>query len=126
MNQNPGRKTEQLNERVSVYLYRTKPTEIEAVQFVGSTADLHAVYQWIERNTHGSFEPMGVISGKILSPPSGVSIDPRDGRMIIASKRGLVWVNVGDWIIRDISGQFYVMENSLFVQKYERVKTADE
>lgn len=58
--------------------YRKKPVVIEARQLVGTNAEFHAVYQWIEANTLGSFEPMSVIEGRTPCPASGVSIDPRE------------------------------------------------
>lgn len=48
-----------------------------------------------------------VIEGKTQPPASGVSIDPRDGRMIIATLEGLHWVDPGDWVIRGVAGEFY-------------------
>ena len=39
--------------------FRKRPVIIEAMQLVGTTAEFHAVYQWIEANTLGSFEPHG-------------------------------------------------------------------
>ena len=38
--------------------YRKKPVVIEAMQLVGTNAEIHAVYQWIEANTLGSFDPL--------------------------------------------------------------------
>ena len=38
--------------------YRKKPVVIEAMQLVGTNAEFHAVYQWIEANTLGSFDYM--------------------------------------------------------------------
>ena len=42
--------------------YRKLPVIIEARQLIGTTAEIHAVYLWIEQNTLGSFEPLGVIA----------------------------------------------------------------
>ena len=68
--------------------YRKKPVVIEARQLTGPTAEAHSVYLWIEANTLGSFEPLARIEGQEPWPASGVSIDPRDGRMIIATLEG--------------------------------------
>ena len=63
--------------------YRKKPVVIEAMQLVGTTAEFHAIYQWIEANTLGSFEPMAVIEGREPYPASAsthataVSSSPR-------------------------------------------------
>ncbi len=100
-------------------LYRKKPVEIEARQLVGSNNDLHDVYLWIERQTNGSFEPMAVIEGKVPYPASGVSIDPRDGRLIISTLEGLHWADTGDWIIRGVQGEFYPCKPDIFAATYE-------
>lgn len=99
--------------------YRKKPVVIEARQLAGSTADVHDVYQWVESNTLGSFEPMDVIEGRKPYPASGVSIDPRDGRLIISTLEGLHWANFGDWIIRGVQGEFYPIKDSVFRETYE-------
>ena len=77
--------------------YRKKPVVIEAMQLVGTNADTHAVYQWIEANTQGSFDPL---SEEI--PASGVSIDPATGFFLIATLEGVMQAKPGDWIIRGV------------------------
>lgn len=101
--------------------YRKKPVEIEAVQFrrAQSSAEAMAIYRWIEANTLGSFEPMGVIEGREPCPASGVSIDPRDGRMVISTLEGLHWVNLDDWVIRGVAGEFYPCKPEIFEQTYD-------
>lgn len=99
--------------------FRKKPVEIEAMQLVGDSGDLHAVYLWIEENTAGSFEPMAVIEGREPYPASGVSIDPRDGRLIISTLEGLHWADSGDWIIRGVQGEFYPCKPDIFAATYE-------
>ena len=79
--------------------FRKKPVEIEARQLTADTGAWHGVYLWVEENTLGSFEPLGVIEGRVPCPASGVSIDPRDGRMMIATLEGPHHANLGDWII---------------------------
>lgn len=54
-------------------------------------------------------------------PESGVTIDPRDGRMVIATLEGGHWVNLGDWIIRGVQGEFYPCKSDIFEATYERV-----
>ena len=105
--------------------YRKKPVVIEARQLTGSTADVHDVYQWVESNTLGSFEPMAVIEGRLPYPASGVSIDPRDGRLIISTLEGLHWADLGDWIIRGVHGEFYPCKPDIFAATYEPADAAD-
>lgn len=100
-------------------MFRKKPVVIEARQFVGTTGETYAIYQWIESNTLGSFEPMEVIEGDKPWPASGVTIDPRDGRMIIATLEGGHWVTYGDWIIRGVQGEFYPCKPAIFAATYE-------
>ena len=99
--------------------FTKKPVTIEAMQLAGSTAEMHAVYQWVEENTLGSFEPLDVIEGRKPSPASGVSIDPRDGRLIIATLEGLHWANQGDWIIKGVQGEFYPIKPDIFRDTYK-------
>ena len=101
--------------------YRKKPVVIEAMQLTGGTAQWHEVYQWIEHNTLGSFEPLDVIEGRKPYPASGVSIDPRDGRFIISTLEGLHWADPEDWIIRGVQGEFYPCKSDIFEATYERV-----
>ena len=102
-------------------MFCKKPVVIEARQLAGSTADLHEVYLWVEENTLGSFEPLDVIEGRVPCPASGVSIDPRDGRMMIATLEGFHHANLGDWIIRGVQGEFYPCKPDIFEATYEAV-----
>ena len=102
--------------------YRKLPVIIEARQLIGTTAEIHAVYLWIAQNTLGSFEPLGVIEGRQPCPPSGVSIDPRDGRLMIATLEGVHHADRGDWIIRGVAGEFYPIKDAIFRQTYEAVE----
>lgn len=101
--------------------YRKKPVEVEAMLFDGANAQTHTVYQWVEANTLGSFEPMAVIEGREPYPASGVSIDPRDGRMIISTLEGLHWVDRGDYVIQGVKGEFYPCKPDIFEATYEPV-----
>jgi hypothetical protein len=91
------------------------------MQLTGSSSELHAVYRWVEQNTQGSFEPLAVIEGRKPYPESGVSLDPRDGRMIISTLEGLHWVNLGDYVIRGVQGEFYPCKPDIFAATYEAV-----
>lgn len=116
--------------------YRKKPVEIEARQFLGggagpaggqtvhSTSRTHAIYRWVESHTAGTFDPAPMIAGDAPWPASGVAIDPRDGRMIIATLEGGHWVNLGDWIIRGVQGEFYPCKPEIFDATYEPVTEA--
>ena len=105
--------------------YRKKPIIIEARQFPtdGTPAVAHAIYQWVEKNTLGSFEPLAVIEGREPWPESGATIDPRDGRMVIATLEGGHWVTPGDFIIRGVQGEFYPCKSDIFEATYEPAET---
>ena len=62
---------------------------------------------------------MAVIEGRVPYPASGVSIDPRDGRLIISTLEGLHWADPGDWIIRGVQGEFYPCKPDIFAATYE-------
>lgn len=101
--------------------YRKKPVLIEAMEAVPPS--YMEVYQWVEKNTLGSFNCLPIIDGEPGSrwPESGVSIDPRDGRMVIATLEGGHWVDPGDYVICGIAGEFYPCKPAIFEQTYEKV-----
>lgn len=97
--------------------YRKKPVVIEARQLVGSQVDMFAVYQWVEANTQGSFNPY---ANEV--PVSGVSIDPATGFMLIATLEGVMQAKPGDWIIKGVQGEFYPCKPDIFEATYEKVE----
>ena len=99
--------------------YRVKTAVIEAMLHEVNSEDPMAVYRWIEDNTLGSFEPMACINGSKSYPESGVSIDPRDGRLLVATLGGGVHVNLGDYVIKFDDGRFYPMSADSFHENYE-------
>lgn len=103
--------------------YRKKPVVIEAMQLTGSAAEWNAVYHWVETNTLGSFDvnKLWFDPESFKWPESGVSIDARDGRMVIATLEGGHWADPGDWIIRGVQGEFYPVKDSIFRETYEAV-----
>lgn len=117
--------------------YRKKPVVVEAMRLpeayaegVDPSSDGYAknrawmaAYQWVEGNTLGGFEPMSRIEGRKPWPASGVTIDPRDGRMVIATLEGGHWVDLGDWIIRGVQGEFYPCKPGVFEATYEEVES---
>lgn len=101
--------------------YRKKPVEIEAAQFSKETAV--DIYRWIEENTLGSFDvnEMWLDPKNFSWPASGVSIDARDGRVVIATLEGGHWVDIGDWVIRGVAGEFYPCKPDIFEATYDKV-----
>ena len=99
-------------------MFQKKPVVIEAMQFAGTNAEMHAVYQWIEKNTQGSYDTNDP-SGEV--PASGVSIDAETGFMVIATLEGEMQAKPGDWIIRGVQGEFYPCKPDIFEQTYQPV-----
>lgn len=104
--------------------YRKKPVVIEARRLAGGAAEWHDVYSWVERNTLGSFDCNPIIDGEAGAawPDSGVSIDARDGRMVIATLEGGHWCDPGDYVIRGVAGEFYPCKPDIFEATYELVE----
>jgi hypothetical protein len=99
--------------------YRKIPVILDAMQFIGDVDDRMAVYLWVQENSEGTFEPMGVINRDVPCPKSGISIDPRDGRVMLATHGTLRHVNVGDWIVRNDRGYFWPATPERFASQYE-------
>lgn len=78
-----------------------------------------AVYSWVEKNTKGSFDLLSVLEDGEPAPTSGVSIDPSDGRMVISTREGLYWVDLGDYVIQEVDGGFYPCNPSAFKSSYD-------
>ena len=100
--------------------YRKRPVVIEAMQIPikeATPGESFRVYQWVEENTQGSFDPLGD-----MLPGSGVSIDPATGFMLIATLEGVMQAKPGDYIIRGVQGEFYPCKPDIFEATYERVE----
>lgn len=90
---------------------------VEAMQFGASNTEAMAVYQWIERNSAGSFDvnaPMDPL------PTSGVSIDASNGKMVIATRTGIIPVDLGDWVVKLTNGEFNAFDRRSFHDTYVR------
>lgn len=101
-------------------LYRKRPVVIETMQLTGEVTESHPVYKWLEENTLGAFDLMDYIGDvEKTYPASGVSIDPRDGRLVISTLEGFHWADPGDWIIKGVQGEFYPCKPDIFEETYE-------
>jgi hypothetical protein len=105
--------------------YTKRPVTIEAMQLAGTTAETHAVYQWVESNTFGSFDPDILNDPDEPNPASGVSIDPATGDMLIATLEGVHHARLGDWVIRGIQGEFYPCKPDIFAATYAPAEDND-
>lgn len=82
--------------------YRKKPVVIEAVQWLGSMADVIALV------------------GHDL-PTAG---PPHAGGLLIETREGIMVVSPSDWIIKGIAGEFYPCGDSIFQATYEPIDEA--
>lgn len=78
--------------------YKTKPCEIEAIQYDGSNVEE------IKKFIGKSFE-VRTIEG-----------------IYIKTLEGVVRANVGDYIIKGLIGEFYVCKPNVFKRKYEVIE----
>lgn len=99
--------------------WRKRTVDVQAAQLTGETAHDHAVYQWVEALTLGSFEPLEVLEGRAPVPASGISIDPATGHFLIATLEGLMRAPLGWWIIRGVAGEFYPCAPDVFAATYQ-------
>jgi len=88
--------------------YRKKPVIIEAVQLTQYSLD--ELYEFLGITNKGSFLDCGY------------GIDPTDGQFKITTLEGVFVANIGDYIIRDVKGEFYPCRNDIFLATYEKVE----
>lgn len=80
--------------------YKTKPCEIEAIQFIGN--NLKEIEDYAGRKcTSASFRSSDCI---------GITIETLEGNM---------HASVGDYIIKELRGEFYPCKPDVFEKKYE-------
>ena len=99
--------------------FRQRPVEIEAMQLIGSNEDYIIVYLWVEGHV-GSFNPMAE-----EFPTKGISIAPNTGSVLIATDDGVRIVKDGDWIVKNVHGEFYPVAAEIFEQLYEQIVDGD-
>ena len=47
--------------------------------------------------------------------------DTQDGQLKIETLEGIMLANIGDYIIKGVSGEFYPCKPDIFIQTYEKV-----
>jgi len=88
--------------------YRKKPIVIEASKWSGRTDD--PALQWL--STH-------------KDAPHHMGWSPGDGNLfelVINTPEGAMTVEIGDWIIKGIEGEFYPCKPDIFQKTYDEVK----
>ncbi len=87
--------------------YIKEPIVIEAIKLNQYTID--ECYQFMGIVNKGNFTRCGN------------GIDPADGKFKITTLEGVMIVNLGDYIIKGIKGEFYPCQCDIFESSYERV-----
>lgn len=77
--------------------YRKKPIVIEAIKYNGKNAQEIA-------NFMGCQYPA-----------------TKDEKLVIRTLEGNPYADIGDWIIKDVKGEFYPIKNDIFLATYEKV-----
>lgn len=82
--------------------YKTKPCEIEAMQFVGD--NLKEIEEFAGKSCFGARFQGGICVG-----------------LIIETLEGDMQASVGDYIIKGLRGEFYPCKPDIFEKKYELI-----
>lgn len=100
--------------------FRQKPIVVKAMQFAGTTPDMHDVYQWAEELV-GSFDvnDIAVYPEVPEVHTKGVSIDAGTGQMVIATVYGIIPVNEGDWVVCFEENRLSVWPEASFDHSFE-------
>ncbi|MFB9926006.1 hypothetical protein ACFORO_12495 [Amycolatopsis halotolerans] len=85
--------------------FRKKPVEIQAIQFTGEPNNFDEVCRFLGEQQHGHREEQ-------YGP---------EAHILIYTLEGTVRADPGDWIIRDVTGEFYPCQPDIFEQNYEPV-----
>lgn len=88
--------------------YRKKPVVITAIQLTLSSIEL--VNEFLGITGKGSFNDCGY------------GIDPETGSFKITTPEGVMVANIGDWITKDVNGEFYPCKPDIFEKTYETVE----
>ena len=88
-------------------MFRKKPVVIEAYQHSGSSTSKHALHCWM---TDGKPPPDGGIHTRDI-----VSFQ-------IETLEGSMTVSPGDWVIKDVQGEFYPCKPDIFAATYDKLR----
>ena len=96
-----------------------KKVPVEAMRIEpGDLNHQFSVFLWV-KDIAGDFDLKAVQAGKKQRPTSGIAVDTKDGRMVLATPRGLQWANDGDWVIKGPGDIFYARKDESFKRVYE-------
>lgn len=83
--------------------YRKKPVEIEAIQWKGD-----------------NLEEISMFMGRVFTNTPSIPVF-QSGSIPIFTLEGRMNASVGDYIIKDVKGEFYLCKPDIFEQTYERI-----
>lgn len=83
--------------------WRKKPLVVEAHRFNGSTTDMHVLLAWM--------------AGEEYAPATIHTMDLRS--MNVPTPEGDMTARPGDWIVKDVTGEFYPVKPDIFAKTYE-------
>lgn len=86
--------------------YKTKLVEVEAMQFDGSRDSARAIQRW-------AHEGLDDLANAI------VLVDPNTNMMTVRTIAGHTIALSGDWIVRGGDGEFFLVTDDVFHQRYE-------
>lgn len=84
--------------------YKTKPCEIEAIQFTGEIDNMIELQHFMNSDLRVSYRSHDDVS------------------LLIDTLEGTMAASVGDYIIRGLRGEFYPCKPDVFKKKYELIK----
>lgn len=87
--------------------FKTKPVEIEAIQYTGKND--FEIGKWSNDIVYPS---------PVLEPNEN---NPSGSYLQIKTLEGVKVAIVGDWIIKDVKGEFYPCKNDIFLKTYDAV-----
>jgi hypothetical protein len=90
--------------------FRKRPVVVEARQ-IWSYLDLPAVEAWVNEN-----------GGKAVYGQQ----DPGPAELLIDTLEGVMTVQVQDWVINGVAGEFYPCKDAIFKATYEPVEEAPD
>ena len=91
--------------------FRKRPVVIDAMQFDGLNTEM--LLDWIE--PHFADSPAQDVGGTVIDPATSEL-----AYFTIETLEGTMRADPGDWIIRDVQGEFYPVKPDIFAETYER------
>lgn len=100
--------------------YKTKPCEIEAIQWTGNNIKEILVFQG--KIPHVDYYPETGGFNSIRFEEWIYNQTDLNNRITINTLEGDMKANIGDYIIKGLRGEFYPCKSDVFKKKYEEIK----